>query len=263
MDVGASFQLLVDAMDALEGPVRHVLALDLRGYGRTESPVVDAYWFPDYLGDLDAVLHSLAPSRAVDLLGHSMGGNISMIYAGVRPERIRRLINLEGFGLPESNPADAPARYGAWLDQLQSEQTMPTFADREAVARRLARNNPRLSSDKAAWLAEHWADGPEGQLRVLGDPAHKRVNPVLYRAQEAQACWARISAPVLWVEGKQTEAERFWGGRYTLAEFHRRLDVVPQVQRAVVYDAGHMLHHDQPEVLAGLVVRFLEEQRSG
>jgi pimeloyl-ACP methyl ester carboxylesterase len=120
------------------------------------------------------------------------------------------------------------------------------------------RNNPRLSADKAAWLSQHWADGPDGHLRVLGDPAHKRVNPVLYRAQEAQACWARISAPVLWVEGKQTEAERFWGGRYTLGEFHRRLDVVRHVQREAIDGAGHMLHHDQPEALAARVVKFLD-----
>jgi pimeloyl-ACP methyl ester carboxylesterase len=186
-----------------------------------------------------------------------MGGNISMIYGGVRARRVRRLMNLEGFGLPESNPDDAPNRYALWLDQLRLEQTMPTFSDYPAVARRLCKNNPRLAPDKAAWLAKHWAHGPEGALKVLGDPAHKRVNPILYRAQEAQACWARISAPVLWVEGKETEAERFWGGRYTLAEFHQRLAVVPQVQREVVEGAGHMLHHDQPEALAALVVDFL------
>ncbi|MFT3928017.1 MAG: alpha/beta hydrolase [Myxococcales bacterium] len=259
MDVGASFQFLVDAMEQLEGASRYVLALDLRGYGRTQSPAaVDAYWFPDYLGDLDAVFRALFDDRPLDLLGHSMGGNICMVYAGVRPTRVRRLVNLEGFGLPESDPADAPDRYALWLEQLATEQTMPTFGDYEAVARRLCRNNPRLPPNKAAWLARQWAAGDDGQLKVLGDPAHKRVNPILYRMLEAQTCWARIQAPVLWVEGKQTEAERFWGGRYSLADFHRRLDVVTTpVQREALDDAGHMLHHDQPEKLAELVVRFL------
>jgi len=257
MDVGASFQFLVDCMERLEGPTRYAVALDLRGYGRTQSPPTDAYWFPDYLGDLDAVLRGLFPGISVDLLGHSMGGNIAMIYAGVRAAQIRRLMNLEGFGLPESDPADAPARYALWLDQLAAEQAMPSFADHEAVARRLCRNNPRLPPSKAAWLAKHWAAGAEGQLKVLGDASHKRVNPILYRAREAEACWARITAKVLWVEGQESEVERFWGGRYTLAEFHRRLAVVPQVQREILAEAGHMLHHDQPEVLAGHVVEFL------
>ena len=257
MDVGASFQFLVDAMERLEGATRCILALDLRGYGRTQSAPTDAYWFPDYLGDLDAVLHGLLPGQAIDLLGHSMGGNVSMVYAGIRPARVRRLVNLEGFGLPDSDPADAPARYALWLDQLLTEQTMPTFSDYAAVARRLCRNNPRLSAEKAAWLATHWAAGEPGALKVLGDPGHKRVNPILYRAREVDACWARIAAPVLWIEGRQTEVERIWGGRYTLAAFHERLNVVGQVQRAVVEDAGHMVHHDQPEALAELVVRFL------
>ncbi len=263
MDVGASFQFLVDAMERLEGASRCVFALDLRGFGRTLSPPADAFWFPDYLGDLDAVLDVLSPDQPIDLLGHSMGGNVSMIYAGVRPSRVRRLVNLEGFGLPDADPADAPRRYAQWLDQLREEQTMPTFADYEAVASRLRRNNPRLAPDKARWLARHWADGPEGKLRVLGDPGHKRVNPVLYRAREAEACWARITAPVLWVEGRETEAERFWGGRYSLAEFHRRLTLVPRVQREVLEGAGHMLHHDQPEALADLVVRFLDSPPPG
>ncbi len=258
MDVAASFQFLVDAMLQLEGASREIYAVDLRGYGNTQSPAVDAYWYPDYLGDVDAVGRAISPDAPFDLLGHSMGGNVSMIYAGVRPQRVRRLINLEGFGLPETRPDEAPARYAQWLDQLAGEFTMPTFADYDAVAARLRRNNPRLSSDKAQWLAQHWARGDAGRLQVLGDVAHKRVNPVLYRAEEALACWSRIAAKVLCVEGRQTPVDMFWGGRYSLAEFHRRLQVVAAVECVILEEAGHMLHHDQPEALAEHVVRFLQ-----
>ena len=113
MDMGASFQFMVDRL----ADDRHVIALDWRGFGGSSGPgPVDSYWFADYLGDLDALVDQLSPHTPIDLLGHSMGGNIVMTYAGLRPSRIRRLVNLEGFGLPETLPRDAPARLVQWLD---------------------------------------------------------------------------------------------------------------------------------------------------
>ena len=259
MDVAASFQFMVDALAA----DRPVLALDWRGFGLSDPCGCDSYWFPDYLGDLDAVLDALAArgeiGARIDLLGHSMGGNVAMFYAGVRPGRVRRLINLEGFGLPATQPSQAPARYAKWLDELKEPQTMRRYADRAAVAARLRQTNPRLAPERADWLAGHWArQAADGQWDILGDPAHKRVNPVLYRLDEALACWAAIQAPLLWVEGALTEVEAFWGKRYPRSDFEARLAVVPRVQRVVLAEAAHMLHHDQPESLAAQVEAFLD-----
>lgn len=256
MDVGASFQFVVDAL-AGERPV---VAPDWRGFGRTASlPGTDSYWFPDYLGDLDALLDHLSPDAPIDLLGHSMGGNVAMVYAGVRPQRVRRLVNLEGFGLPQTRAAQAPARYAAWLDGLKEPQRLRDYASLDEVADRLRKNNPRLTPERAAWLAPHWArlDAASGRWVIQGDPAHKRANPVLYRAEEALACWARITAPLLWVEARQTDVAKFWGERYPRSEFEQRLATVPKVERVVIEDASHMLHHDQPEALAQEIEGFL------
>lgn len=258
MDVGASFQFVVDALRE----ERHVLAIDWRGFGLSDPGPGDCYWFPDYLGDLDAVIDHIAPAgQAIDLLGHSMGGNVVMSYAGVRPARIRRLINLEGFGLPETIPEMAPARLSEWLDDLKKPQQLKPYASLAEVAARLMKTNPRLAGDKAAWLAPHWSRElatPEGpRWEILGDPAHKRANPVLYRKAEILACWQRIAAPVLWVEGGETDMTKWWGNRYPREDFEARLALVPDLARAVLAQAGHMLHHDQPEALAAQIERFL------
>lgn len=258
MDVGASFQFVVDALDAQGDGPRHVVAPDWRGFGLSDSGAVDAYWFPDYLGDLDALLDHVSPDRPVDLLGHSMGGNVVMSYAGVRPARVRRLVNLEGFGLPATTPDEAPGRLARWLDELKQPMALKDYASVDEVADRLRGNNPRLSADRALWLARHWSrpDG-RGRWQVLGDPAHKRTNPVPYQAQEVLAAWRAIVAPLLWVDGSETDIGRWWGGRYSRAEFDARLAEVRDCRRLTLDGAAHMLHHDRPEALAGALQQFL------
>jgi len=273
MDVGASFQFLVDALDALEardgaGAARFIIAPDGRGFGRSDSAPggqrADTFWFPDHLADLDALLRAsglgLAHEPAVDLVGHSMGGNVAMMYAGIRPARVRRLVNLEGFGLPQSHPAQAPGRCAQWLDQLREPARRRDHDSLDAVATRLRRLNPRLRADFADWLAPHAARRNQaGRFEMLGDPAHKQLNPVLYRKEEAVACWARITAPVLWVEGRQTDVSKWWGDRYPREDFEARLAAVPRLARATLDDCGHMLHHDQPEALAQQLQAHLDE----
>ena len=266
MDVGASFQFVVDALST----DRHVVALDWRGFGLSDPSGADSYWIPDYVGDLDSALDQLffdqatTPVAAIDLLGHSMGGNVVMLYAGLRPERIRRLVNLEGFGMPATRAAQAPKRILQWLDELKAPATLSTYDTQAAVAGRLRKTNPLLPLDRATWLAQHWsrqqahADGSAGRFEILGDPAHKRGSPTLYQRDEVLECWKLITAPVMWVEGDQSDPGQWWGKRYTKAEFHERLSVVSRVEKHVLSPAGHMLHHDQPEDLAQRLEAFLQ-----
>ena len=262
MDVAASWQFMVDAL----AEEHWIIAPDWRGYGLTKGsgPEPDNYWFADYLADLDALLDHFAPDVAVNLVGHSMGGNVAMMYAGVRPERIRRLVNLEGFGMPETRPAQAPGRYAQWLDELkalrQGEMDLKTYDSADGVARRLMKTNPRLGADKADWLARQWAaPDAEGRWAILGDAAHKVVNAHLYQLPETLAIYARIAAPVLSVTASDDSLSQWWKGRFTLAQYHERLKAVPNLHNAVIEDAAHMLHHDQPERLAGLIEDFLAE----
>jgi len=258
MDVAASYQFVVDAMVR----DRCVIAPDWRGYGLTELPGTDNYWFPDYLADLDFLLDHYAGGAPVDLVGHSMGGNIAMLYAGVRPARIRKLVNLEGFGMAATEAAEAPGRYAKWMDQLKSlhrgELALASYDSAAAVADRLMKTNRRLSRDKAEWLAGHWArQEQDGRWHILGDPAHKIVNANLYRVDEVLEIYRRITASVLSVEASDDSLGRWWKGRYTLSDYHRRLQDVSHIRISQVDDAGHMLQHDRPVEVARLIEAFL------
>ncbi|HEX8601425.1 MAG TPA: alpha/beta hydrolase [Pseudoduganella sp.] len=255
MDVGASFQFVVDH---LQGDW-HVIAPDWRGFGLTERPGTDTYWFPDYFADLDVLLRHYQPEGQVNLVGHSMGGNIAGIYAGVRPERIRRFVNLEGFGLKGATPEDAPQRYAKWLDDLLEPPAMKGYATQQAVAARLQKTNPRLTDERAAFLAQHWsARNAAGEWEILGDPVHKQASPLPYHAEDIMACWRRITAPVLWVEAADTNMWLWLGGpEEGRREVDRRMANIADVTPRMIPDAGHMLHHDQPALLAAMIEDFL------
>ncbi len=255
MDVAASFQFVVDALQN----EWHVIAPDWRGFGLTESPIVQSYWFPDYIADLDAILQHYSADQAVNLLGHSMGGNIAMIYAGVRPERVAKLINLEGFGMPMTQAKQAPGRYRKWLDELREVPSLRNYANIEEVVARLQKTNPRLSNERAAFLAQHWSrENAQGEREILADAAHKNSSPLLYHVDEVLECWQNIAAPVLWIEAKETDIWRMIGSKeQARAEIDRRMQYIPQIQTKMIADAGHMLHHDQPEILGRLIEDFL------
>jgi pimeloyl-ACP methyl ester carboxylesterase len=251
MDVSASFQFLVDALRSKWD----VFAPDWRGYGMTEWGKSDCYWFPDYLADLDFLLNEIDQENPCNLVGHSLGGNVAALYAGIRPQRIARLVNLEGFGLPPTRPEQAPKRYVRWLEELHEGPRLRPYQDFSDLARKLQANNPRLTDPRALFLARHWGKEEGGQVVLRGDPAHKVVNPLLYRYEEVHACWQQVSAPVLWVEASESDTLK----RMNLDPAHlaERRAAFKDLRLVRIENAGHMLHHDQPELLARHLEEFL------
>ena len=260
MDVGASFQFLVDALKR----DWHVIAPDWRGFGLSEWSA-DGYWFADYIADLDALLDHFTPREPVQLVGHSLGGNIVMLYAGIRPQRVARVVSLEGFGIPAESPDIAPDKFARWLDALKNPPSFRPYRSLAAVADQLQKNNPRLSRDKAEFLAAHWAKSqPDGGARLNSDPRHKLPFPTVYRMEEVLAIWKRVSAPVLWVAATESFIPKWLDAHPegeaatdSLGEIRARLAHVPHGELVTIGEAGHMLHLDRPEAVAAAIEPFL------
>ena len=251
MDVSASFQFLIDEL----GGDWDAYAPDWRGYGLSQWSGADSYWFPDYLGDLDVLLERIQPERPVNLVGHSLGGNVAGLYAGVRPARVAKFVNLEGFGMPATKPEQAVKRYARWMDELHVKPKLRPYPDFAALADRMQRNNSRLSRERAEFLARHWGEQtPEGVV-LRSDPAHKLVNATLSRLEEAMACWRQVTAPVLWVDASESEVLKRIG--MSAEEHATRRKAFRDLRYVTVPDAGHMLHHDQPARVARLIEEFL------
>jgi pimeloyl-ACP methyl ester carboxylesterase len=205
---------------------------------------------------LDALLEQLSPDAPVRLLGHSMGAMIAGIYAGVRPERISHLILAEGFGLNPTRPAEAPGRYQRWLKESRGEHGFEPLASLTAMAEKLQARNLRLTAERAAWLAEALTRPlPDGRRTYRADPRHKMVNPVLYKLEEAQACWKRITAPVLWLIAERNAEHPLMSS--VMQTLDQRRACFANLSEVTIADAGHMLQWEQPEAMAQAVEAFL------
>ena len=260
MDVAASFQFLVDAF----ARDWYVIAPDLRGYGKSAWQP-QGYWFADYIADLEALLDVYAPDEPANIAGHSLGGNVVLHYAGVRPARVRAVVSLDGFGIPAESAEKAPAKIAKWLDALREMQEFAPYRSFDAVADRLQKSNPRLPRDKALFLARHWAnEESDGSVRLASDPRHRLPFPTTYRIEETYAVWRSIAAPSLWVAAADSHILKWLdqsregeGTGEPLAGIRRRMAHIPHCRLVTIADAGHMLHHDQPAAVAAAMEAFL------
>jgi len=255
-DVSASWQFTVDAMKK----DWHFIAPDWRGYGMSQWSGSHSYWQPDLTADLNVLLAHFSPDEPARLMTHSLGGNIVGVYAGLKPERVRLFINVEGYNVPSVTIEDTPKRYTAWLDATAKEDAPPrTYPGYEAFAERMRKGNPRLTPERALFLAQHWCkEAPAtvagGGVMLRSDPAYGRGSPMCYRLDEQSQYWSRVSAPTLWVEGGQSEWLHIL---LKTGEYARRRACYSNLTVERFEQAGHNVHHEEPERLAELCEAFL------
>ena len=250
LDCGATWQFLVDRLPASWT----LVAPDWRGFGDSEW-VPGGYWFPDYFADLDALLDTLVPQSRARVIGHSMGANVAKMYGGIRPQRMQWLANLEGLGLARTRPEDAPKRYAHWLDEVKDPFKEGRYESIEQLASILRMRNPRLTADRAAFVARAWSrpEPESSEVRLRFDPRHRLVNPILYRREEAEACWARLEIPMLLVMGELSDHRARQTSYVTDEQLH---GLFRKLRLVTVPGTGHMMHHEDPEAVARHIVEF-------
>jgi pimeloyl-ACP methyl ester carboxylesterase len=251
MDMSASFQFTVDELDK----DWFVIAPDWRGFGLSDwAP--QGYWFPDYVADLSRIINIISPDAEISLVGHSMGGNIAGLYAGVYPEKVQKLILAEGFGMPPRDANEAPNRLKRWLEQKEKNPSLKPYSSLGEVAQRLIKNTPELTEERAFFLAEHWsAQQSNGEFNLRADPKHKMTNPILYRSVEASFFWKRITCPTLWLHSDSGWLRRFMKDDYATIDEYR--SNYQNLSEKTITESSHMMHHVQPKKFAAAIESFI------
>jgi pimeloyl-ACP methyl ester carboxylesterase len=252
-DLGRSGDTMVRALKPLTKRFR-VVAPDLRGHGDSQWAVGGSYGTADYVLDVAQLLDALQ-LFPITIIGHSLGGAVALKYTGTYPDRVRKVVAIEGLGLPPHMIRDTPPeqRMAEWITEMQA------FAQRhphryksldEAVAR-MRDANPHLSAEQARHLTVHGSYRDEdGTYLWKFDNYVRAASPHLYDMGESRRFWSQITCPVLLMRGAESWAsDPEKDGRATAFRDYKLVNIDK---------AGHWVHHDQLDAFLRVVRAFLQ-----
>jgi pimeloyl-ACP methyl ester carboxylesterase len=252
LDQCSSWRSLVNLLEARVAQSLWIIAPDCRGHGDSGWVGTGGYYhFPDYILDLESIVHALQASR-LKLVGHSMGGTISLNYAGAFPERVSKLVLIEGIGPVGMQFSDAPPRMKKWIAEIGSRgrHHFREYSSVEAGARQLQETNPRLADETAFDLASSgMKPTAQGKWVWKFDPLHRTTAPQPFYEAQAIEFLRAIQCPVLIVEGQLSHHRQ-------RSDKQARLDALKNKQFAEIDGAGHMVHQENPAALAQVLAAF-------
>jgi pimeloyl-ACP methyl ester carboxylesterase len=237
----------------------HIIAPDLRGHGDSQWSTDGSYSMAGYVYDLAQLIHQqkLAP---VTIVAHSLGGNITLRYAGIYPETVARLVVIEGLGPAPARLAEYAAqtivtRFDAWIrEQRVLAGRLPRrYATIEDAFKRMQEENPHLTAEQARHLTGHGANQNEdGTYSWKFDNYVRAFPPYDMSRRDIQLLWSRITCPTLLLHGSESR----WAGNP--AEDGRAAHF-PNARVVGIERAGHWLHHDRLDEFLTIVRGFLAE----
>ncbi|AKU90231.1 alpha/beta fold hydrolase [Vulgatibacter incomptus] len=249
LDVGYSFRQVAERL-AANG--HRVVAFDWRGHGETQWVGAGGYYhFLDYVSDLADLVEILAAGR-LHLVGHSMGGTAAALFAGSFPERVEKLVLLEGLGPEEASPAPGPERAAKWVEAVRKIRAKPQrmMSTLEEALTRMRVQNPELSDELGLELARHSTRAVAGGYVWSFDPIHRTRGPYPFRTETFLEYLRAIRAPTLLVDGETGHRAR---------DHQRRRDALPHAKLVELPRVGHMMHWFAPDAVAGAIHGFLTE----
>jgi len=241
-----------------------LIAVDARGHG--DSSWCDAYvWRLDVL-DICNVVADLG--RPAHLVGHSKGGGQVTDAAAIAPDRVLKLVNIDGFGPPEDGGFARPGqpefhlmsfaeRARVYLDRRQraaAREQWSAYPELDDLAARRAEQNPRLSMEWLRYFAFHGAREHDDGWRWKVDPQCAAGGFGPFKVEWVPLVWRRLESPMLAIIGSEQDT---WGPlpESVLAP---RLANVRQLERATIAGAGHFTHIEQPAATAQCILDFLD-----
>ena len=233
----------------------HVYALDLRGHGNSSWAPGASYSIGEHVLDLSA-LADIINDFPIYLVGHSLGGFIVLHYAGVYPERVCKVVAIEGLGPPPTHPIFKPAseRLRGWIERVREiEQREPhSYPSLDAAVARMKEANPHLSDEVARHLTLHGTNwNADGSLIWKFDNYARAFAPYGHNVDDVREILGKVSSPALLFSGMES-----WAGD---PEADGRARAIKNYRLVRVPNAGHWVHHDQLEVFLSETKRFLAE----
>ncbi len=235
----------------------HIITPDLRGHGDSQWVTGSGYAMIDYVYDIAQLIHQ-KQLEPVSIIGHSLGGSISLQYAGIYPDKVRKVVAVEGLGPPVDEIAKRQARPAQermtdWISNVRrmAGRSPRHYATIDDAIARLQEANPHLSPEQARHLTIHGTNQVEdGTYTWKFDNYVRAASPYQFNVAEATQLWSRIVCPTLLFRGVES-----WSGD---PEQDGRAAHFQNARVVHVEQAGHWVHHDQLDLFLDEVRHFLE-----
>ena len=234
----------------------HIIAPDLRGHGDSQWMLGGSYTIIDYVYDIAQLLHQ-THTTPTTIIGHSLGGSVSLLYSGIYPENVTKLISIEGMRPPPGmfdkyRKTDPHARLEAWIGNLrQLSGRMPKlYPSLEDAFQRMQTENPHLSEVQARHLTIHGSNQNEdGSYSWKFDNYVRAFAPIGLSPEETWKIHARIDCPLLLINGAESWASN--------PQDDGRAEAFGNSSVVEIDGAGHWVHHDQLEQFLHIAREFL------
>jgi pimeloyl-ACP methyl ester carboxylesterase len=231
----------------------HVYAVDLRGHGNSAWAPGAIYSMVEYVLDL-AVLIDIIGREPLRLVGHSLGGMIVFHYAGLYPDRVHKVVSIEGLGFPEGHKIHGTLsqQMRRWIEGVRGieNRTARSYPDLESAVARMKEANPRLTDEVARHLTLHGTNwNADGSITWKFDNYAHAISPYGHDLAATAELFSQIASPAMLFWGTESFAP-------VPLQDPRRL-AIPNCRMVTVENAGHWLHHDQLDVFLRETADFL------
>lgn len=231
----------------------HIIAPDLRGHGDSDWAIGGNYSMIDYVLDLAQLMRAIS-DEPVTLIGHSLGGSIVLQYSGVFPDRVRKVVSIEGMGPAPGMIKESPAyeRMKAWITQMRdlASRKVHEYASIGEALTRMRAANPQLSYEQARHLTIWGVRRNEnGTYSWKFDNYVHATSPYMFNNRDAREIWGRIISPTFLIRGSES-----WAGDWVK---DGRFAVFKNAETVTIQKAGHWVHHDQLNAFLSHVRGFL------
>ncbi|HEY4124442.1 MAG TPA: alpha/beta hydrolase, partial [Rhizomicrobium sp.] len=194
----------------------------------------------------------------VTIIAHSLGGSIALLYAGLFPETVKKVVSIEGLGpspnmLAKMRSTPIAERMRKWIEEKReyAGRAPRRYATIEDAIARMTEENKHLTPEQARHLTIHGAiQNEDGTYSWKFDPAVRMGGgPAGLPPEEQRAIWERIATPTLLIRGTESWASD------PVAD--GRIQHFKDARLVNIEGAGHWSHHDRFEVWMETVEKFL------